>query len=66
MRKKYTLAGKFRSAGAILSNIYYGFIEYDEDFNIIYPWHVSAVANTETITTKIIQPTDTSIEFANI
>jgi prepilin-type N-terminal cleavage/methylation domain-containing protein len=63
--KKYRISGKFRSAGAIPSKIYYWFVEYDANFIYIDPSDVSTVDNSETTLTKSVNSSDTIIEFTD-
>jgi hypothetical protein len=41
--KRYKLEGYFKSAGSVSSKSYYGFLEYDKDFNPIFNYTVNTV-----------------------
>lgn len=40
VNKTYKISGKFRSAGTVVSNLYFGFVEYDSTFSYIHPSYV--------------------------
>lgn len=63
--KQYKISWMFRSVWTEQSRLYYGFAEYDENFQFIANTHVNNVAGTETVLTEDVNPGDQTITFEN-
>ncbi len=61
--KKYRLEWYFKSVWTVNSMLYYGFAEFDKDFNIIYYHHVGNKIWTETTLSSDVNANDTSVNF---
>lgn len=61
--KKYKLSWYFKSIWPLKSRLYFGFAEYDKDFNFIQNHYVNAVAWTETTLATNVSSTDSKIDF---
>lgn len=61
--KTYSIEGYFKSIWTTNSRLYFWFVEYDKDFNIIYNQHVNAIPWTETTLSQDANVNDTSIKF---